>query len=357
MGRVLPTQHDWQIDQVGECRRDALRAITRLGPLASKDYEAGGLLFLGESLGWPQWLADGTGHAPGEAFRDKLSLGEVLTASANLYDQLDPFDVAVRVMRMPLAGLSMTTAIKFQVAPTLAHALEARSKIHSRTSPHLAISFSREADVGGIRIASDYLDGLLLRCSALALLGWYQRLAAAMVPSVNRSARIEARLSGPRQGLFANEVGCPTTFGAREDRLVIARDVLDHPNPRFDPGLWELILAKLADGSSQTADRLSREVLTHVRRHLDQGRVPRLKQIADELGQSERTIVRLLHGEGTSYRLLIDDERRARAVDLLTNRSVELSQISELLGFSDPPSFWRTFRRWFGVTPAQYRRG
>lgn len=356
MGRELAVRWDRQGDRTGECRDDALRAINKLGPFAAQEVRAGALLYVGETLDWPEWLLDGTSFATDARLSPVITIADDLIATANLYDNLDPFEFAVRIMRLPLAGMSAMNAMSFQVAPTLGDALEARATIHSRAGPHIAVSFFSDAEEGGVRIHSDYLDGRLFRSCAVGFLGLFHQLAMAMVPRLHSHSRIEASLKGRHQALFAAEVDCPVSFGAAEDRLIIGRDLLDEPNPGFDGTLWELVLSKLAADPGRMIETPSRNVLARVRMHLDQHRVPRLKQIAEELGQSERTIVRLLNAEGTSYRLLVDAERRARAVELLASREVELSQVHSLLGFSDRPSFWRTFRRWFGVTPAQYRR-
>ena len=42
------------------------------------------------------------------------------------------------------------------------------------------------------------------------------------------------------------------------------------------------------------------------------------------------------------------------AVDLLTERQIEIEEISHFLGFSEPSSFYRAFRRWTGKTPQEY---
>ena len=39
----------------------------------------------------------------------------------------------------------------------------------------------------------------------------------------------------------------------------------------------------------------------------------------------------------------------------MRNSDVSVNGISELLGFSGPANFRRAFKRWFGLTPIEYR--
>ncbi|MDP1194471.1 helix-turn-helix transcriptional regulator, partial [Klebsiella pneumoniae] len=52
---------------------------------------------------------------------------------------------------------------------------------------------------------------------------------------------------------------------------------------------------------------------------------------------------------------LLDDTRRELAEQYLAQPSMTLLEIAYLLGFADPSNFFRAFRRWFDVTPGEYR--
>jgi AraC-like DNA-binding protein len=82
---------------------------------------------------------------------------------------------------------------------------------------------------------------------------------------------------------------------------------------------------------------------------------PRRDQIASELAMSERTLQRRLEEEATSFVQLLDDTRRELAEQYLGRLHLTLAQAAYLLGFSDQSSFFRACRRWFDVSPGQYR--
>jgi AraC-like DNA-binding protein len=82
---------------------------------------------------------------------------------------------------------------------------------------------------------------------------------------------------------------------------------------------------------------------------------PKRDQIAGELGMSERTLQRRLEQEGTSFIQLMDDTRRELAEQYLGRLQLSLAQAAYLLGFADQSSFFRACRRWFDLSPGQYR--
>jgi AraC-like DNA-binding protein len=79
------------------------------------------------------------------------------------------------------------------------------------------------------------------------------------------------------------------------------------------------------------------------------------EQLADELGLGNLTLYRRLQYEGTSYQRIKDNIRREKAIELLIERDISVDQISDVLGYSEPRSFTRAFRKWMGVSPRQYR--
>ena len=70
---------------------------------------------------------------------------------------------------------------------------------------------------------------------------------------------------------------------------------------------------------------------------------------------SERTLQRRLEEEATSYVQLLDDTRRELADQYLGRLHLSLAQAAYLLGFAEQRSFFRACRRWFQLSPGQYR--
>ena len=80
-----------------------------------------------------------------------------------------------------------------------------------------------------------------------------------------------------------------------------------------------------------------------------------LDEVAKQLRLSPRTIKRKLAERGTTFSEIRDDLRRQRALLLLDNRALSISDVAARLGYSELPNFTRAFRKWTGKTPLAYR--
>ncbi|MCS7481928.1 AraC family transcriptional regulator ligand-binding domain-containing protein [Umezawaea endophytica] len=77
--------------------------------------------------------------------------------------------------------------------------------------------------------------------------------------------------------------------------------------------------------------------------------------VARSLAISTRTLQRRLLHERTTFQTVLTDTRTTLAHQYLRNDDLTVDQISFLLGYDDPKSFYRAYRTWTGSTPAQTR--
>jgi AraC-like DNA-binding protein len=59
---------------------------------------------------------------------------------------------------------------------------------------------------------------------------------------------------------------------------------------------------------------------------------------------------------GVSPRTYVRERRIARAMDLLASTPMSIEEIAALLGYDQPPSFFRAFKRVTGQTPGDFRK-
>ncbi|HEX8886167.1 MAG TPA: helix-turn-helix transcriptional regulator, partial [Noviherbaspirillum sp.] len=64
---------------------------------------------------------------------------------------------------------------------------------------------------------------------------------------------------------------------------------------------------------------------------------------------------RRLQDEGQGFQAIKDDLRRDIAIEYLARPDLTLIEIANLLGFSEPSTFHRAFKKWTGVAPGEYR--
>lgn len=79
-------------------------------------------------------------------------------------------------------------------------------------------------------------------------------------------------------------------------------------------------------------------------------------EAARQLALSERTLHRRLAEEGTRFSEMVDEARYRRARELLADRRMTIESIAFAVGFAEPSSFSRAFKRWSGMGAAQFRR-
>lgn len=83
---------------------------------------------------------------------------------------------------------------------------------------------------------------------------------------------------------------------------------------------------------------------------------PDIQIVADVLGMSVRTLQRQLSEVDLTYSQLVQQVRFDQAIQLVSNPSIRLNDISTELGYTDAANFTRAFRRWVGVTPSEFRQ-
>ncbi|MFT6030981.1 MAG: AraC-like DNA-binding protein [Oleiphilaceae bacterium] len=76
--------------------------------------------------------------------------------------------------------------------------------------------------------------------------------------------------------------------------------------------------------------------------------------VCAELLVSRQTLYRKLKNEGYSYKSLCDDYKKTESLRLLQITSENITNISFRLGFKDTSSFYKAFKRWFGMSPKSY---
>lgn len=169
----------------------------------------------------------------------------------------------------------------------------------------------------------------------------------------------EIRLAFPRpdyasyyQGLFH----CPVTFNADQNRFSFDASYLYRPLPMANAlarQTYENECRKAYNRLKEQGtlpDKIRHELLSQ-----EEG-IPSLEVVARRLNVSPRTLRRHLAAQGTSYKILVNDMRKEKAMDLLNRTNYPIEKIAAKLGYSDVPNFYHAFKNWTDTTPSSYRR-
>ena len=153
-------------------------------------------------------------------------------------------------------------------------------------------------------------------------------------------------------GTYSRFFRAPVAFGSDFSGLVFERDVLEHPisvSINTVPRQLQQYLRNSYAGDFLEQVRL---VINSLLPTQDCNATT----VAQCLGLSRRTLQRKLRDENTSFQQQLDEVRSELAISYLQEDQFSLTDISELLGFTESSVLTRSFRRWFGITPSQWRK-
>jgi AraC-like DNA-binding protein len=149
----------------------------------------------------------------------------------------------------------------------------------------------------------------------------------------------------------------PTRFDAPRAAMILHDGVLAAVSGRADP----LVAALLARNAATVLAEMPRSPTVRSRVHeavvglLPRG-LPTMERVARELATSPRTLRRRLADEDMTFERVRDEALSAIARERLRDRRQSIAEVAYVLGFSEVRSFHRSFRRWTGVTPGEFRR-
>lgn len=158
---------------------------------------------------------------------------------------------------------------------------------------------------------------------------------------------------GPKHGLPEDLRGIPVL--PAEDALGLAFPLMEIAMHGARPG--RLAPASRPGTGSDTGEIDPADLVTCLAGYLGNPDTGRLEEaVAGAFGMSTRSYRRHLARRGTSHRQLVDEARLMRALQLLIDRSMTLTDVALELGYSDRSHFTRFFVRRVGISPHAYRQ-
>lgn len=151
--------------------------------------------------------------------------------------------------------------------------------------------------------------------------------------------------------VFKSEV----LFNMDEVSIEFFEDELQMPMGIHNSELKDLFSKHAMGIINQSENRYSARVKHEIIKHLAKGAIS-VDNIALEMGVSVRSLQNLLKSEGTEYRAILNEVRKNLALNYLEDNQISIEEISYILCFSEPSSFRRSFKRWTGFSPGEYKK-
>jgi len=150
--------------------------------------------------------------------------------------------------------------------------------------------------------------------------------------------------------------GCQLNFDQADNQLLIPVSIADEllvgANPELALLNDQVITRRLA-----LLDRndIVARVQAAIMEQLPRGSISD-DSVAEDLHMSVRTMHRKLAETDQNFRNLLVETRQNLAELYIMDNSLTLTEISMLLGFSEPSSFSRAFKSWTGSAPSEVRQ-
>jgi AraC-like DNA-binding protein len=169
-------------------------------------------------------------------------------------------------------------------------------------------------------------------------------------PLAVRSPHLPASALGFSEffGIEMSEASTASLLFSEEDALRPFLTANERMWQEFEPALKQ----RLSDlqHTASSSDRVRSALL-----ELLPSGAASIEAVGKRLGTSARTLQRRLSEEGETFQSILNRTREALARHYLKRPELTVSEISFLLGYEDPSSFFRAFAAWTGVTPEQAR--
>lgn len=337
----------------------AVKAAEALGNAASMHSSLGVFGPFGEWLGWPEWYLDGTtinlrdGVPATNSVRDGLIMNANILAHGKAGLLIDRTLDCKRLVTGPDAALIVRNA------PTLREASRSLALLLSLSTPCFKVRRTVKDNDVLIEIVEQVPTGEILGFhSAIRMILFIRMIERFLIEDLwqcRLCLTLERHEAGARlePGLRAR-----VEFGAPSNRLFYPAHWEQKRNFDYELSLWRLALAelRLLEQRLDEAD-YSHKLRHHVSSMIErENRVPRLKEIAEIENISIRTMNRKLSEAGVKYQDVVDDVRHSLISRLILDPTMTLGDVAHSAGYSNVSGFSRSFKEWFGESPAQYRR-
>ncbi len=171
-----------------------------------------------------------------------------------------------------------------------------------------------------------------------------------------RPQSVSFSFSQPGPGPFERLFGTPVYFNRESDSYCFPEEDLYRPLRSSDEELLDILQshAEQLKKHFELGGKLQPVVRKLIQQSLSSDNAD-LHQISTLLKMHPRALQRGLIKEGITFKALLLQTRMEIAQELLLNSDIALTEISELIGYSELSAFSRAFKRFLGLSPEEWR--
>ena len=189
--------------------------------------------------------------------------------------------------------------------------------------------------------------------SMSAMVTWGRLLSGHKLPLIHTHFSFPATSYSKR---FTDIFGHTITYGMPENSLRFEGSLLKLPIVSGNQFLKSIV----EDKAKSTLETLTKEQFftlktkAAIEKLYSRKSMITIDSVCHELALSRQTLYRKLKDENCDFKSLNENHKQTQALKLLQLKSENITSISHRLGYQDTSSFYKAFKRWFGMTPSSY---
>jgi AraC-like DNA-binding protein len=171
-------------------------------------------------------------------------------------------------------------------------------------------------------------------------------------------ARPEIQLTRTRpveEAYYRRVLNASISYDRPQDCVIFDTSDLELPLPTYDSDQFEVAVKKCQMLLVEELKLASRRDAIEQIFERSPGMLWTIRQVAQALHTSSRTLQRQLAKEGTNYQAVLDDWLKQLASKYMEGEQLSVEATATLLGYQDEANFRRAFKRWYGCSPRTYR--
>lgn len=169
-------------------------------------------------------------------------------------------------------------------------------------------------------------------------------------------SRIELAYSTRQISEYQKFFGCDVYFDKNHNRIFLNKEDIATPLLTNDRSMFQMFNSIVAEKHALSLMNSTAANLKHLLFMQFKGRIASIDEAASALMMTSRTLQRRLMLERTTFLEIAAEVRKEIAFQLMRNPTISISEVSDILGYSDPSAFRKAFKSWTKAAPKAIRK-